>query len=56
MTNLAMGGILSFFLVGIVVLLIYFAYPRFEYSLAIGSILITIGLVTLVQLKIANKL
>jgi hypothetical protein len=56
MTNLAVGGISGFFLMGIAVLIIYFAYPAFEYSLAIGSILIIIGLVTIVQLKIARKL
>ena len=56
MTNLAVGGIASFLIIGIAVLIIYFAYPTFEYSLAIGSILIIIGLVTIVQLKIANKL
>ena len=56
MTNLAVGGIASFLIIGIAVLIIYFAYPAFEYSLAIGSILIIIGLVTIVQLKIANKL
>jgi hypothetical protein len=56
MTNLAIGGITSFFLMGIIVLIIYFVYPAFEYSLAIGSILIIIGLVTIVQLKIAGRL
>ena len=56
MTNLAVGGIAGFFLMGIAVLIIYFAYPAFEYSLAIGSILIIIGLVTIVQLKIARKI
>ena len=56
MTNLAVGGIAGFFLMGIVVLIIYFTYPAFEYSLAIGSILIIIGLVTIVQLKIARKI
>jgi len=56
MTNLAVGGIASFLIIGIAVLIIYFVYPAFEYSLAIGSILIIIGLVTIVQLKIANKL
>ena len=56
MTNLAVGGIASFLIIGIAVLIIYFVYPAFEYSLAIGSILIIIGLVTIGQLKIANKL
>ena len=56
MTSLAVGGISGFFLMGIAVLIIYFAYPSFEYSLAIGSILIIIGLVTVIQLKLANKL
>tara|TARA_B100001142_G_scaffold214734_1_gene212804 strand:- start:521 stop:691 length:171 start_codon:yes stop_codon:yes gene_type:complete len=56
MTNLAVGGIASFLIIGIAVLIIYFVYPAFEYSLAIGSILIIIGLVTIVQLKIVNKL
>ena len=56
MTNLAVGGISSFFLMGIAVLIIYFAYPAFEYSLAIGSILIIIGLVTIIQLKISKRL
>ncbi|MDC1136424.1 hypothetical protein OAS76_01395 [Nitrosopumilus sp.] len=56
MTSLAIGGIAGFFLMGIAVLIIYFAYPAFEYSLAIGSILIIIGLVTVIQLKLANKL
>jgi hypothetical protein len=56
MTNLAIGGITSFFLMGIIVLIIYFTYPDFEYSLAIGSILIIIGLVTIIQLKIAKRL
>ena len=56
MTSLAIGGIGGFFLMGIAVLIIYFAYPVFEYSLAIGSILIIIGLVTVIQLKLANKL
>ena len=56
MTNFAVGGIASFLIIGIAVLIIYFVYPTFEYSLAIGSILIIIGLVTIVQLKIVNKL
>ena len=56
MTNFAVGGIASFLIIGIAVLIIYFVYPAFEYSLAIGSILIIIGLVTIGQLKIANKL
>ena len=56
MTNLAVGGIVGFFLMGIAVLIIYFTYPAFEYLLAIGSILIIIGLVTIVQLKIARRL
>jgi uncharacterized membrane protein YqjE len=56
MTRLAIGGIAGFFLMGIAVLIIYFSYPVFEYSLAIGSILIIIGLVTVIQLKFANKL
>jgi len=56
MTNLAVGGISGFFLMGIAVLIIYFVYPAFEYSLAIGIILIIIGLVTIVQLKIAGRL
>jgi uncharacterized membrane protein YqjE len=56
MTNLSLGGIACFFLMGIAVLIIYFVYPSFEYSLAIGSILIMIGLVTIVQLKIARRL
>ena len=56
MTSLAVGGIVGFFLMGVAVLIIYFVYPAFEYSLAIGSILIIIGLVTIIQLKLANKL
>jgi len=56
MTHLAVGGISGFFLMGIAALIIYFVYPAFEYSLAIGSILIIIGLVTIVQLKIARRL
>ena len=56
MTNFAVGGIASFLIIGIAVLIFYFVYPTFEYSLAIGSILIIIGLVTIVQLKIVNKL
>jgi uncharacterized membrane protein YqjE len=56
MTNLAVGGIAGFFLMGIAVLIIYFVYPAFEYSLAIGCILIIIGLVTVVQLKISKRL
>ena len=56
MSNLAGGGISGFFLMGIAVLIIYFVYPTFEYSLAIGSILIIIGLITIVQLKIAGRL
>ena len=56
MTSLAIGGIVGFFLMGIAALIIYFAYPAFEYSLAIGSVLIIIGLVTIIQLKLANKL
>ena len=56
MTNLAVCGISGFFLMGITVLIIYFVYPAFEYSLAIGSILIMIGLVTIIQLKIVGRL
>ena len=55
MTNLAVGGIAGFFLMGIAVLIIYFAYPAFEYSLAIGSILIIIGLATILQMKMQRR-
>ena len=56
MSKLAVNGIAGFILVGISVLLGYFAFPSLDYLLAIGSILIIIGLITLLQLKIANKL
>jgi hypothetical protein len=51
MSNLAVNGIVGFFLSGIAVLIAYFAYPSFDYLLPIGSILIIIGLVTILQIK-----
>ena len=56
MSKLAVNGIAGFILVGISVLLGYFAFPLLDYLLPIGSILIIIGLITILQLKIANKL
>jgi len=70
MSNLAINGIfgfilsgivvliayfLGFILSGIVVLIAYFLYPTFEYLLPIGSILIIIGLVTILQIKIQRR-
>ena len=56
MSKLAINGIAGFILVGIFILLGYFAFPSLDYLLPIGSILIIIGLITILQLKIANKL
>ena len=55
MTNLAVNGIIGFILSGIVVLIAYFVYPSFEYLLPIGSILIIIGLVTILQIKMQKR-
>jgi hypothetical protein len=55
LSNLAINGILGFILSGIVVLIAYFVYPTFEYLLPIGSILIIIGLVTILQIKIQRR-
>ena len=56
MSKLAVNGIAGFILVGISVLLGYFAFPSLDYLLPIGSILIITGLITILQLKIVNKL
>ena len=56
MSKLAVNGIAGFILVGISVLLGYFAFPSLDYLLPIGCILIIIGLITILQLKIVNKL
>ncbi len=56
MSKLAINGIAGFLLIGISVLIGYFAFPSLDYLLPIGSILIIIGLVTIFQLKLANKL
>jgi hypothetical protein len=61
MTNLAVNGIVGFLLSGIVVLIVYFSYLwvgeiDLDYLLPIGSILIIIGLVTIAQLKMANRI
>ena len=56
MSKLAVNGIFGFILIGISVLIGYFAFPSLGYLLPIGSILIIIGLITILQLKIANKL
>ena len=37
------------------VLIVYFAYPSFDYLLPIGSILIIIGLVTILQMKMQGR-
>ena len=55
MSNLAVNGIMGFILSGIVVLIAYFTYPVFEYLLPIGSILIIIGLVTILQIKMQKR-
>jgi len=55
MTNLAINGIMGFILSGIIVLIAYFTYPVFEYLLPIGSILIIIGLVTILQIKMQKR-
>jgi len=55
MSNLAVNGIMGFILSGIVVLIAYFTYPTFEYLLPIGSILIIIGLVTILQIKMQKR-
>jgi len=55
MNNLALNGIIGFILMGITVLIAYFAYPSFDYLLPIGSILIIIGLVTILQMKIQRR-
>ncbi|MCS5528913.1 MAG: hypothetical protein NZ747_06560 [Nitrosopumilus sp.] len=61
MTNLAVNGIVGFLLSGVVVLIVYFLYlwiweMDLDYLLPIGSILIIIGLVTIAQLKMANRI
>ena len=56
MSKLAVNGIFGFILIGISVLIGYFAFPSLDYLLPIGSILIIIGVITILQLKIANKL
>ena len=56
MSKLAVNGISGFILIGISVLIGYFAYPSLDYLLPIGRILIIIGLITILQLKIDNKL
>jgi hypothetical protein len=55
MSNLAVNGIVGFLLLGIAVLIAYFAYPSFDYLLPIDSILIIIGLVTILQMKMQGK-
>ena len=55
MNNLAVNGIMGFILSGIAVLIAYFVYPSFEYLLPIGSILIIIGLVTILQMKMQGR-
>jgi hypothetical protein len=55
MSNLAVNGIVGFFLSGIAVLIAYFAYPSFDYLPPIGSILIIIGLVTILQMKMQGR-
>ena len=55
MTNLAINGIIGFIISGIVVLIVHFTYPTFEYLLPIGSILIIIGLVTTFQIKMQRR-
>ena len=45
----------GFILSGIVALIVYFAYPTFEYLLPIGSILIIIGLVTTLEIKMQRR-
>ena len=55
MSNLALNGIMGFILSGIAVLIAYFVYPSFEYLLPIGSILIIIGLVTILQMKMQGR-
>ena len=56
MNNLALNGIIGFILLGIAVLIVYFAYPSFDYLLPIGSILIIIGLVTILQMKMQGRI
>jgi hypothetical protein len=56
MSKFAITGIIGFILIGISVLIAYFTFPSLDYLLPVGSILIIIGLITIVQLKIANKL
>ena len=55
MTNLAVNGIIGFLLLGISILIAYFVYPSFDYLLPIGSILIIIGLVTILQMKMQKR-
>tara|TARA_B110000438_G_scaffold89291_1_gene88767 strand:- start:292 stop:462 length:171 start_codon:yes stop_codon:yes gene_type:complete len=55
MNNLAVNGIMGFILSGIAVLIAYFVYPSFGYLLPIGSILIIIGLVTILQMKMQGR-
>jgi len=56
MSKLAVNGIAGFILIGISILIGYFLFTSLDYLLPIGSILIIIGVVTILQLKIANKL
>jgi hypothetical protein len=60
MTNLAVNGIAGFLLLGIAVLIVYFSYLwvyeiDLDYLLPIGSILIIIGLITILQLKMQGR-
>ena len=60
MTNLAVNGISGFLLLGIAVLIVYFSYLwvyeiDLDYLLPIGSILIIIGLITILQLKMQGR-
>jgi|TARA_B110001454_G_scaffold89470_1_gene85449 hypothetical protein len=55
MNSLAVNGISGFILIGIAVLIAYFTYPSFDYLLPIGSILIIIGFVTILQIKIQGR-
>ena len=56
MSTFAINGIAGFILIGISILIGYFLFPSLDYLLPIGSILIIIGVVTILQLRIANKL
>jgi hypothetical protein len=60
MTNLAVNGIAGFLVLGIAVLIVYFSYLwvyeiDLDYLLPIGSILIIIGLITILQLKMQGR-